>query len=63
MAGALAFWGFYILLGYFPLGIAIYLFATGKGRVGYHFFGIILLLIAILSLSAVVDVRQAAYPR
>jgi drug/metabolite transporter (DMT)-like permease len=64
MADALKASPFYILFGFVPLGLAIYLFATAKRRVGHWVMGAILLLIAVLSFSASVDIRHNnPYPR
>ena len=47
----LGVWMFYTVLGILPLGLAIYLFVSAKGRVDRYAFGVILLLIAITVLA------------
>jgi hypothetical protein len=59
MAAVLVKFVFYTIFGFIPLGSAIYLFASAKGRAERYVFGTILLLIGILGLLAQVD----TYPR
>jgi len=49
---------FYVLFGFLPFGLAVYLFARAKRRVGHYIIAVLLLLIAVLSFFASVDVRR-----
>ena len=51
-------WIYYLLVGFLPLGVAIYLLVTAKRNVGQWIIGLLLLLIAVMMLASHVNVPR-----